>query len=472
MRMNNRDTDKFTYITEGPIFGSLVKLSLPIMISQFMHTLYNLADTLWVGRVGASAVAAISISFPLLFLMIAIGVGLTIAGTAIIAQYKGAGNSEEINHVLGQMISFIGVLSVFLAVVGFFSAEQLIIWMGAEPAVVREGSEYLRIIFAGMPFMFGFFIFSSVLRGVGDTVTPAVMMFVSVLMNIILDPLLIFGIWIFPEMSVAGAAVATIFSRAVVTIYAVFLMKKGIRGVKLTSANMIPDFKIIKMIIKIGIPSSVEQSMISLGQLLMTALVTTFGTMTLAAYGIVNRIVSMPIILAFGLAAATTTMVGQNIGAEKKERAEKTALVSILTIFASLSVLGIIMFISPRFLVGVFNKAPDVLKYGEDYLRITGLTVGFIGVMNVGNGVFKGAGKTVPPMIISTASHWLFRVSLGYLFAMTLGWNQAGLWWAIAIANIAGALLGVGWLKVSDWSTKIIEDKPELEELEMALQED
>lgn len=221
--------------------------------------------------------------------MIAIAAGLTIVGTAIIAQYKGAGNNKEINHVLGQMVSFIVAISIIIAVVGFILAKQMIIWMGAEPAVIQEGADYLRIIFAGMSFMFGFFIFSSVLQGVGDTVTPAIMMLVSVIMNII-DPMLIFGIWIFPELGVAGAAVATIFSRAVVTIYAVFLMRKGIRGVKLSFENMLPDLKIIKTIVKIGILSSIEQSMISLGMLLMTALVTTFGTMTLAAYGIVNRI--------------------------------------------------------------------------------------------------------------------------------------------------------------------------------------
>lgn len=472
MRNFNRqkNSGNYKYITEGPILKGLIKLSLPIMLSQLMQTLYNLADTLWVGRVGPNAVAAISISFPLLFLLIAVAAGLTIAGTAIIAQYKGAGNNKEINRVLGQLVTFISGVAIIIAIIGILFSEKMITWMGAEPIIIREATGYIRIIFAGLPFMFGFFIFSSILRGIGDTITPAIMMFASVVLNIVLDPLLIFGIGPFPEMGVQGAAVATIFSRGVVTIYAAYLLIRGIRGLKLNFDNLIPDLKLIKMIVKIGFPSSVEQSMIALGQLVMTTLVTSFGTMTLAAYGIVNRVISVPIILAFGLAAATTTMVGQNIGAEKKERAEKTALISITTIFVSLSVVGIFLFISPTFIIGVFNKASDVLKYGSNYLRIIGLTVGFIGVMNVGNGVFKGAGKTVPPMIISSFSQWFFRVLLGYLFAFILGWEQSGIWWAIAIANIGGSLMCISWLKISNWSTKIIKDKKP--DVKLIMQED
>ncbi len=464
MDINKNQLDKFNFITEGPIFSSLVKLSLPIMISQFMQTLYNLADTLWVGRVGAEAVAAISISFPLLFLMIAVAAGLTIAGTAIIAQYKGAGNEREINRVLGQLISFIGIVAIIIGIIGFVFSGKMITWMGPEPDIIKDATNYLKVIFVGMPFMFGFFIFASILRGIGDTVTPAIMMFVSVVLNIILDPLLIFGIGPFPEMGVMGAAVATIFSRGIVTIYAFFLLIRGIRGLKLSFKSLAPDFQIIKLIIKIGLPSSIEHSMLALGQLFMTSLVTSFGTMTLAAYGIVNRIISLPIILAMGLAAASTTMVGQNIGAEKKQRAEKTALISISSIFIGLTLIGIIMVIRPELVISIFNKAPEVLQYGSDYLLIVGLSFGFIGVMNVANGVFKGAGKTIPPMIISTTSQWVFRVFLGYLLARILNLGQNGIWWAIVIANIAGAIIAVVWLKLSDWSTKVIKDrKPRLE---------
>jgi len=462
---NTEKFNDFNYITDGPILKAILKLALPIMASQLLQTLYNLVDTLWVGKVGAEAVAAISISFPLVFLMIAIGVGLTIAGTAIIAQYKGANNYDQIHRVLGQLFLFVEVISIVIGIIGFLLAEKMIVLMGAEPAIINEAAGYLKIIFAGMPFMFGFFIFSSTLRGIGDTVTPAIMMVVSVILNIILDPLLIFGVGFFPELGVQGAAVATIFSRTVVTIYALVLLVRGIKGLKLRLKYMVPDLEIIKMIIKVGIPSSVEQSMVALGQLFMTNLVASFGTMTLAAYGIVNRVINLPIILAFGISAASTTMVGQNIGADKEERAEKTSFISISTAFIGLTLIGLILVISPEMIISIFNKEPEVLKFGTEFLRIVGLTVGFTGVMYVGNGVFKGAGRTIPPMIISSLTLWVFRLILAYILIYTFKWQQFGLWWAVAISNIVGALIGVTWLKVTDWSDKIVDDRmiePEL----------
>lgn len=448
---------KYEYIIEGPILKSLITLAWPIMLSQLMQTLYNLADTLWLGRVGPEAVAAISISFPIVFMMISIAAGLTIAGTALIAQHKGRGNTKQINNIIGQLFSFIVFLSIVISILGAYFAEDIIILMGAEPAIVPDSVAYLRTIFTGMPFMFIFFIFSSILRGIGDTKTPSIMMFFSVTINIILDPLFIFGIGIFPELNVAGAALATIIARAIVAIYALMIIGRGVDGFYLGLNNLKWNLQIIKKIISIGVPSSVEQSMISFGQVLMTSLVAGFGTMTLAAYGIVNRIISLPTILAFGVAAAATTMVGQNIGADKKERAEKTALVSLGIIFISMSLLGIILFVEPKFVIKIFNDAPEVVKLGSSYLRIVALTFGFLGAMYVGNGVFKGAGKTVPPMMISTSSLWIFRLGAAYLFVTVFSMSQPGLWWAVALSHLGGSLMGLTWLKISNWSTAVID---------------
>src|SRR6056297_2176967 len=448
---------KYSYITKGPILKSLITLAWPIMLSQLMQTLYNLADTLWLGRLGAEAVAAISISFPIVFMMISIAAGLTIAGTALIAQHKGRGNFNKINSIIGQLFSFIVFLAIVISIIGSLLATDIITIMGAEPEIIPDAAAYLRTIFAGMPFMFIFFIFSSILRGIGDTKTPSIMMFFSVTINIILDPLLIFGIGIFPELNVAGAALATIIARAIVAIYALIIIERGVDGFYLKFSNLKWDFSIIKKIVTIGVPSSVEQSMISLGQVLMTSLVAGFGTMTLAAYGIVNRIISLPTILAFGVAAAATTMVGQNIGADKKSRAERTSLVSILIIFISMSVLGIVLFIEPRFVIKIFNDAPEVVKLGSNYLRIVALTFGFLGAMYVGNGVFKGAGKTVPPMIISSTTLWLFRLGLAYLFITAFSMSQIALWWAVAISHLGGSIFVLSWLKISNWSTAVID---------------
>lgn len=455
----NKRLDKFSYITEGPIMQSMIKLALPIMISQLMQTLYNLADTLWVGKVGAEAVAAVSVSFPIVFLMIAVASGLTIAGTALIAQYKGAGRHEQVDKTLGQLFSFVGIIAIVISIVGFTMSPYMIKWMGAEANLVETASGYLRIIFAGIPFMFCFFIFSATLRGIGDTKTAMVMMVISVLMNIVLDPILIFGLGPIKSFGVQGAALATIISRALVTIYALKILIDGSKGIKLSLSNMKIDFEVIKKIVKIGVPSSVEQSMMAIGQIAMTSLVTSFGTMTVASYGIVNRVISLPTILAFGVSASATTMIGQNIGADKKERAKKIAKISITTVFFAMAALGILVSFIPESIVRLFNDEKEVLLLGKEYLRVVSLTFGFIGVMLSVNGIFKGAGKTIPPMVISILSLWLLRVPLGYLLANQFGFEQSGIWWGVAISNVGGALVGLIWLRASDWTKKVIEDK-------------
>lgn len=454
MKQNNHE-----YITKGPILNSLLKLSLPIMIGQLIQTFYNLVDTLWVGRLGSGAVAAVSISFPIVFLMISLAAGLTIAGTALIAQNKGAGNDEEVNKILAQLISFIGILSVILAFIGFVFSEQFITWMGAEAQIIGDATGYLRIIFVGIPAMFIFFIFSAALRGIGDTVTPMVMTLFSVILNVILDPLLIFGIGPFPEMGVQGAALATIIARAIAAVYALMILISGKKNLHFKFKYLKFDFKIIKKVIKIGIPSSVQQSMLSVAQIAMTTIVAAFGTATLAAYGIGNRVISIASMLIMGISAATTTMIGQNIGAGEKKRSEDIAKVSLSLTFAVLSVLGILVFIIPNQLVGVFNKESDVLLYGSSYLRITALFYGIMGVRMVVNGIFRGAGKTITTMILSIIAFIVLRIPLTYILSNFLGLNQTGIWWGIAVSDAIGAVVSLSWLKLSNWSENVLVDK-------------
>ena len=454
MKQNNHE-----YITKGPILSSLLKLSLPIMIGQLIQTFYNLVDTLWVGRLGSEAVAAVSISFPIVFLMISLAAGLTIAGTTLIAQNKGAGNDEAVDRILAQLISFIGILSVVLAFIGFVFSEQFITWMGAEAQIIGDATGYLRIIFVGIPFMFIFFIFSAALRGIGDTVTPMVMTLFSVILNVILDPLLIFGIGPFPEMGVQGAALATIIARAIAAVYALMILISGKKNLRFKLEYLKFDFKIIKRVIKIGIPSSVQQSMLSISQIAMTSIVAAFGTATLAAYGIGNRVISIASMLIMGVSAATTTMVGQNIGAGEKKRSEDIAKVSLSLTFAVLTVLGILVFIIPNQLIGVFNKESDVLLYGASYLRITALLYGIMGVRMVVNGIFRGAGKTVTTMILSTIAFIVLRIPLAYILSNSLEWNQTGIWWGIAVSDAIGAVVSLSWLKLSNWSENVLVDK-------------
>ncbi|WP_432402969.1 MATE family efflux transporter [Wukongibacter sp. M2B1] len=461
---------KSEYITEGPILPSLVKLAVPIMIGQLIHTLYNLIDTLWVGKLGAEAVAAVSISFPIVFLMISLAAGMAMAGTSLIAQNKGAGMDEEVDKILGQSFSFIGILSLILAFVGVIFSKQFIIWMGAEAQIIGDATGYLRIIFIGIPFMFVFFIFSASLRGLGNTVTPMLLTLFSVGINIILDPLLIFGIGPFPELGVQGAALATIISRIVVALYALVNLISGRKNIRLRLGYLKFDLKIIKKIVSIGVPSSIQQSMLSVAQIIMTAMVATFGTATLAAYGIGNRIISVVSMLIMGISTATTTMVGQNIGAEKKDRAERISRISILLTFVALTVIGIFVFIMPRQIIATFNKQEQVLIYGSSFLKINALFFGIMGVRMIVIGIFRGAGKTTTTMILAIITFGILRIPMIYVFSRTLGFQQTGIWWGIAISDAIATIISMIWLKMSNWSENILVEKKDSnrDDLEMA----
>ncbi|NQT92582.1 MAG: MATE family efflux transporter, partial [Lentisphaerae bacterium] len=211
-------------LTTGPITSSLLKLAWPVMLSNLFQTLYNFADRLWLGRYGSVGIAAVQISFPLVFLSISVASGITVAGMALIAQYTGANREEDANLAAGQVLAFSAVLAAVLAVAGYFAAGPVMSLMGAEPELTAAATVYLQVIFIGAPLMFSTFLFAALLTGIGDTVTPMILMAVSVGANIILDPFFIFGWGPFPEWGVMGAAVATVLARGLVALVGFYLL--------------------------------------------------------------------------------------------------------------------------------------------------------------------------------------------------------------------------------------------------------
>lgn len=239
--------------------------------------------------------------------------------------------------------------------------------MGAPAGILPDASSYLTIIFAGLPFMFSFFIFSALLRGYGDTKTPMKMVVFSAILNIILDPLLIFGVGFIPNLGVRGAAIATVFSRAVAGVIGIYILFTGKKGLVLSLDSLKPDFKEIKKILILGLPSAGEQSIVALGMTLLMSIVSQFGTIAVAAYGIGSRILSVVMLPTRGFATATTTMVGQNLGAEQSDRAEKSAWVSTGIILFLLTLLAFLFNLFPKAVISIFNSNPEVIKIGTSF---------------------------------------------------------------------------------------------------------
>ncbi|SJZ37462.1 MATE family efflux transporter [Selenihalanaerobacter shriftii] len=457
--MNNIQNNN--HIIEGEILSSLLKLSIPTILAQLMQTVYNLADTLWLGRFGANAVAAISVGFPLVFLLISFAGGITLAGTTLVAQYKGAGDQEMVNKTASQLLSFLLLISFGIMVIGLLFNKDFLILMGTPNDILNDAVGYLNIIFMGLPLIFMSFIFSSTLRGSGNTVTPMKLMIMSVIINIILDPFLIFGWSIFPELGVKGAAIATVFSRLISSSVALYYLVKGNKGIKLRVKYMIPTLAFIKKVTYLGMPSAIEQSARSIGQIVMTGIVTGYGSLAVAAFGIGNRILSVAILPTRGFSSGATTMVGQNLGANQEARADKSGLISVGINSVGMILLGIVVYFFSGDIIQIFNDNSEVVLIGSEYLKFLSFSFIFIGTMFIVNGIFRGAGNTVLPMVFSLVSLLVLRVPLATILAK-FKFGLSGVWWAILISNLVSGLVAFIWFLVGDWKKEVI-DKKEVE---------
>jgi putative MATE family efflux protein len=414
-RVTTDASDQSVDLTDGPLLKPLILLSLPIVASQLMQVMYNLADTFWVGRLGQSAVTALSLSLPFVFLMISLGGGLTVAG---------------------QTISFVSLVSIGLAAIGFVLAPVLLPLIGrsADSEAIRLAVTYTRIIFVGVIFMFGFQIFQALLRGYGDTVTPMYLMGASVGLNILLDPFLILGFddnllfeWAdavligvdflalqadlyaatdFAGFGVEGAAVATVTSRAIAAAIGMWLLFSGRLGLTITAADLRLHLDTVKKIIDIGVPTAAEQGANSLAHTVMTSLAAMVSGPAVAAYGIGNRINTFVFLPAVGLARGTETAVGQNLGAERNDRARRAVMLSSGIVIGVFGLVSVLVFLLARPLVTVFIPGePAVIRLGKGYFKIIGPTYVFMGIFQVVNAGFRGAGSTRTAMAFSMISH-------------------------------------------------------------------
>lgn len=449
--------------TNGSIVGSLIKLAVPIVLANILQTAYQLIDTFWVGRLGAEAVAAVSLSFPFLFLLISMAGGMAIAGTIMVSQYKGKGALTQVDYISAQTLIMMFVAGVTSSIVGYLLSAPLMNLMGAAPNVLPDAIAYLKISFAGLIFMFGFFVYQSLMRGVGDVKIPLLIVLGTVILNLLLDPLFIFGWGPIPAYGVTGAAVATVGTQGVASIIGMILLFSGKQGIHLQWKNFKFDLPIVKKLFFLGMPASISQSARVFGMMIMTFLVASFGTVIVASYGIGGRILSFIIIPAIGLSMATATLVGQNIGAGKPDRAAEITKISSFISFGLLTLVGILVFIFAVPLTTIFiPNEPEVIKSGSLFVEIMALTFGFIGLQQTINGSFQGSGSTKISMVLSLISLFVLQFPLAYILSKHTDLGADGIYWAFPFTNIITTIITVIWYKTGSWRrTNVLEDSLE-----------
>lgn len=448
--------DRSKMILNGPIGKAVLLLALPIMANNLIQTFYNLTDTYFVSKLGTTQLAAMQFIFSLIFFMMSIGMGLSIGGLALISQYIGSDNREDAKRTAGQLMSISVIASIIVGTLGALSARGIVTLMGAEGDLLEYATTYLRIMFLGAPTMFITFAFNGIKQGEGDTLTPMVLSGLSVILNIILDPIFIFVL----DYGVAGAAYATILSRAifnVISMYILFSKKHN------TLHLEFKDFKLDALyflpILKVGMPAALGQSMTSLGFTVLNVFILSFGEAILTAFAIGNRISSIIFMPAMGISGALTTIVGQNMGAGNIKRANEAFLKSMSIASVIMVAASAIMFMFTDQLIGFFSEDPYIIREGSFYLKMILVTIPLFGFFNCLTGLFQGSGHTISAMILNVGRLWGLRVPMLMLISF-LGLNDPEwIWYAMIGSNFIICLIGLMMYLSGRWKKPIIKKK-------------
>src|ERR1700722_7360727 len=445
---------------EGPIGTALIRLAIPITLGNLLQTGYQLTDAFWVGRLGAAAVAAVSISIPVTFLVIALGAGLGIAGAILSAQYMGAGRQDMVNHVAAQTMMMVTITSAVLGAAGYVVAPYLLELLGVEPDVYAGALGFMRVSFIGIIFVFAYGMFQALMRGVGETRTPLMIVFGTVLLNFLLDPLFIFGFGPLPPQGVMGAALATLGTQGLAALLGITIFLRGRHGIQLSWRDFRPDPVYIKRAFFLGLPGSIELATRGLGPMLLSFLVASFGTVTLAGYGVGSNILQFVTIPAWGLSQAVSTLVSQNMGARNPARASRAAFLGAGTGFVVLSLVGLLAFILAPALVAFFvPRAPGVIAEGAQFIRIMCLAWGGVGVQLCVVSAFRASGNMLAAMVIALVSQFMLQFPLAYILSKHTTLGAYGIWWSFPITTIVVALVSLCWFAQGGWKTTVLTEE-------------
>ncbi len=433
--------------TKGSIMAALIILAIPMILEMSMEAIFAIVDTFFVAKLGAEAVAVVGLTESILALVYAVAIGLSIGATATVARRTGENDPDGAARSAAHIIYLGVIVSVVMGVAGVIFAADILRLLGAEPQVIELGTPFMQIMLGSNAVIVFLFLLNAIFRGAGDAAIALRVLIVANLLNIILDPLFIFGIWFFPELGVTGAAVATVIGRGVGVAYAswaLFFRDNGGR-IEIRKQHWKFDPKLLWTLIRLS-SVAVLQFLISTASWTgLVIIIAGFGSVAIAGYQIGLRVIIFVILPAVGLANAAATLVGQNLGAGKPERAARSVWIAGFLNAGLLGLAGLFFIIFPDLVIAIFTDDPAITAYGRDCLRIVGYGYAFYGLGMVMEASFNGAGDTVTPTWLNFLVFWMFEIPLAYVLAYHFNMGPNGVFWAITIAfsvlAVASALL-------------------------------
>ena len=440
-------------LTTGDETKQLIWFAVPMLLGNVFQQFYNMVDSFVVGRfIGTDALAAVGTSFPIIFFMVALILGVTMGSTVLISQYFGAKDMESLQKVVTTSYIFLFVAGAVMSVFGVLAAPFILKAMAVPPEVLPDATSYLRIIFGGMLATFGYNGVAAMLRGLGDSKTPLYILIAATLLNVVLD--LVFVV-VF-HWGVAGAAWATIISQGLSFIGALIVLDTRNKYVRLDFRRLVWDKPIFRQMLRIGLPTGLQQTLVSLGMMVLSRIVNEYGPLTMAAYTAAARIDSIASMPAMNLSQAVTTFTGQNMGAGKTERVRRGHLSAIVVSTVISLLIGVLVIVFGKQLMSIFTTDSKVISIGYEYFLIVGFFYTIFGVMFINNGVMRGAGDVFIPMINSVLALWIVRVPCALLFSKTFGMGSAGIWWSIPAGWMVGFIFSTWYYRSGKWKTKMI----------------
>ncbi|MCC7133066.1 MAG: MATE family efflux transporter [Gemmatimonadales bacterium] len=442
--------------TEGPIRSALLLLAIPMVLEVALESVFAVVNVFWVNRLGASAVAIVGLTEAMLSTIYALGMGLGIGATAMVARRIGEKNPAEASRAAVQAILLGVMVSIPIAVLGAAFAPQLLALMGADPTIVEQGKGFTRIMFLGNASILLLFLINAIFRGAGDAAVAMRCLWIANLANLILDPVLIFGLGPFPEMGVEGAAVATTVGRGVGVLYQFYRLAGKDRRFVIERRHLIVDLPLMGKLIRLSTTGIFQILIGTTSWIGLVRIIATFGATAVAGYTIAIRVILFALLPSWGLSNAAATMVGQSLGAKKPERAEESVWRASFLNLCFLGGLALIFLVAAPWIVRIFTTDPEVSRHAVLALRIVSVGFPFYAYGMVISNAFNGAGDTTTPTLLNVVCFWLWEIPLAYVLAKPVGLGPTGAFIAITIAFSTLAVVSALLFRRGKWKSKAI----------------
>jgi putative MATE family efflux protein len=442
--------------TTGSINKAIFLLSVPMIAEMVMESLFAIADVFFVSKISMNAVATVGLTESILMIIYSVAIGLSMAITAIVARRIGEKDLKKAANAGFQSILFASMIALVLGFIGFFNAENILVLMGGEQDLVAEGVGYTKIMFAGNISIILLFLINAIFRGAGDASIAMRALWIANGLNIILDPILIFGLGPIPEMGIEGAAIATTTGRSIGVLYQVIHLINGKSLIKITLENVVFRFNTIVELVKISIGGMGQFLIESASWIFLVRVMSQFGSEALAGYTIAFRVIVFTILPSWGLSNAAATLVGQNLGANKPDRAEKSVWNTALYNMIFLGVVSVVFYLAAEPILGLFTDVSTVLEIGIEGLHIVCLGYVFFAFGMVISQAFNGAGDTKTPLIVNFFVFWIIQIPLAYILSVEMDWQATGVFISIALCHSLQAVVILLLFRRGKWKqTKV-----------------